>query len=81
MGYAATITSKGQITLPADLRAELGLGPGDKVYFLKGLDDQYRIVVRKPQKWNLEPMFVWDGPTVTIEMMDPGYRGEDEKPE
>ena len=31
---AATVTSKGQITIPKDIRAMLGLEPGDKVNFL-----------------------------------------------
>jgi antitoxin PrlF len=30
---AATITSKGQITIPAEIRAVLGLGAGDKIVF------------------------------------------------
>lgn len=29
----ATLTSKGQITIPADIRRELGLGPQDLVSF------------------------------------------------
>ena len=35
---AATITSKGQITIPKDIRAMLSLEPGDKVNFL--VDDE-----------------------------------------
>ena len=31
MTVSAKITSKGQITLPASLRKELGLKPGDRV--------------------------------------------------
>jgi AbrB family looped-hinge helix DNA binding protein len=34
----ATLTSKGQITLPAELRAQMGLRPGDKIDFRVGLD-------------------------------------------
>ena len=33
MSYHAKITSKGQITLPAELRAKLGLDQGDTVEF------------------------------------------------
>ncbi len=35
---AATITSKGQITIPKDVRSLLGLESGDKVSFI--VDDQ-----------------------------------------
>ena len=31
----ATMTSKGQMTLPKDVRDDLGLKPGDKIDFLK----------------------------------------------
>jgi len=31
----AKITSKGQITIPAEIRKDLGLGSGDKLAFLK----------------------------------------------
>lgn len=30
---AATVTSKGQITLPKEIRELLGVGPGDRVVF------------------------------------------------
>lgn len=33
MTYVSTITSKGQATIPADVRKELHLLPGDKVGF------------------------------------------------
>jgi antitoxin PrlF len=32
---SATVTSKGQITLPSELREEFGLKPGDKIEFYK----------------------------------------------
>lgn len=31
---SSTVTSKGQVTIPADLRRRLGLKTGDRVYFL-----------------------------------------------
>ncbi len=30
---SSTVTSKGQVTLPADFRRKLGLRPGDRVHF------------------------------------------------
>ena len=31
--YVATVTQKGQVTIPSELRRALGLKPGDKVAF------------------------------------------------
>ena len=31
MGYFTTVTSKGQVTLPAKLRKALGIQPGDRI--------------------------------------------------
>lgn len=41
----ATVTSKGQMTLPKDVRDDLGLRPGDKVEFIKR-DGRYVIMPR-----------------------------------
>jgi antitoxin PrlF len=35
MGIEAKITSKGQTTIPAEVREELGLQSGDKILFVK----------------------------------------------
>jgi antitoxin PrlF len=41
---AATITSKGQITIPVDVRNDLGVGTGDRLEFVKQENGQYCIV-------------------------------------
>jgi AbrB family looped-hinge helix DNA binding protein len=46
----ATVTSKGQITLPAELRAEFGIEQGDKVLFYKTLDGSLGVSIIKPRK-------------------------------
>jgi len=46
----STVTSKGQITLPVELRAEYGIEKGHKIYFLKGIDGQLEIKILKPEK-------------------------------
>ncbi|WP_082662235.1 AbrB/MazE/SpoVT family DNA-binding domain-containing protein [Terracidiphilus gabretensis] len=41
--YRSKITSKGQITLPAELRKALGVKPGEEVVFLPGENSSFRI--------------------------------------
>jgi AbrB family looped-hinge helix DNA binding protein len=41
----ATLTSKGQITLPVELRRRWDLRPGDQLDFL--LDDDQRVILKK----------------------------------
>jgi AbrB family looped-hinge helix DNA binding protein len=42
----AKITSKGQITLPIELRARLGLEPGDRVMFVEEANGTFTIRAR-----------------------------------
>jgi AbrB family looped-hinge helix DNA binding protein len=42
----AKITSKGQVTLPIELRARLGLEPGDRVMFIEQADGRFTIQAR-----------------------------------
>ncbi|MCP5396249.1 MAG: AbrB/MazE/SpoVT family DNA-binding domain-containing protein [Sphingomonadaceae bacterium] len=48
MKYESNMTSKGQVTIPKDLRDALGLKPGQKVGFELATDGTIRI--RKPDK-------------------------------
>ena len=41
--YKAKVTSKGQITLPAEVRKGLGLKAGEKVAFFEGLDGEFTV--------------------------------------
>lgn len=47
MTINSKITAKGQTTLPAEVRADLGVGPGDRVEYIKQSDGGY--TVRKAQ--------------------------------
>ena len=38
------VTSKGQITIPQDVREEYNINPGDKIYFLK---ENSKLILRK----------------------------------
>lgn len=50
----ATITSKGQMTLPKEVRDRLGLHPGDKIDFVFGTDGQ---LVIKPRTIHVQQLF------------------------
>lgn len=43
---SSTMTSKGQITIPKDVRADLGLEAGSTVLFVKVGEGSYRMVAR-----------------------------------
>jgi AbrB family looped-hinge helix DNA binding protein len=81
----AAVTSKGQITIPLEVRKKLGLKPGDRVRFIEGEHGEY---ILKPREESAEPKaeFVfkprtgtimdmlgcihWTGKPVTIEEMN-----------
>jgi len=44
MQKAAKITSKGQITVPHEIRRALGVGPGDKLLFEQKKSGEIRVV-------------------------------------
>ncbi len=71
MGYAAKITSKGQITLPAGLREELDLTPGDSIVFFTDLDGSARFAVRRRRPHRLPEPLAWSGAPLTVRDMDP----------
>lgn len=45
MGRVTSVTSKGQVTIPKDLREKMGLEPYDKVLFVE--DDEGEVRLRK----------------------------------
>ena len=70
----ATLTSKGQLTLPKVLRDELNLKPGDKVDFVRHDDGSFHI---RPVNTSARDLFgsfahLYKGPPVSIKEMDEG---------
>lgn len=63
----ATVTSKGQITIPAPVRAALGLEPGSRVEAGKG---QYLIVAATDEVQSLKGMLRRPRSAVSIEQMN-----------
>jgi AbrB family looped-hinge helix DNA binding protein len=66
----AKMTSKGQITVPKDVRLKLGLKPGDRIRFLIEADGRVRFM---PAKRDISDLFgILPKPTraLSIEEMD-----------
>jgi AbrB family looped-hinge helix DNA binding protein len=53
----ATLTSKGQITIPASVRATLGVETGDQVEFVEVADGRYEVFAATRSVTALKGMF------------------------
>ena len=67
---SSKVTSKGQITLPVEMRTEYGIETGDEIVFFRGLDNRPSFYVRQMRGGPIEPLSHWDGPPVTVAEMD-----------
>ncbi len=68
---AATITSKGQITIPAQVRAALGVDAGDRIEFVEVGKGEFNIVAATRSVKELNGLFHRKGrKPVSIEEMD-----------
>ncbi len=66
----ATVTSKGQITIPAAVRASLGLRPGDRVEFVELPDGNFELIPATRSVQTLKGFFgPPPAPAVTIDEM------------
>jgi antitoxin PrlF len=66
----ATVTSKGQITIPADVRQALQVEAGDRVEFLEVEPGRFEVVAATRSVMELKGMFGKAGKTVSIEEMN-----------
>jgi AbrB family looped-hinge helix DNA binding protein len=66
----ATMTSKGQLTIPADVRRKLRLRAGDKVRFEDAEDGSVRLVRKGGDIREAKGMFGPADRTVTLEEMN-----------
>jgi antitoxin PrlF len=69
---SASVTSKGQITIPIEVREDLGLKTGDRVSFIKDEKGEYIFRPKTGSIMSLKGMFKWAGRPVTIEEMNEG---------
>ncbi len=66
----ATVTSKGQITIPAPVRAALGLEAGSRIEFVEVEKGQYLIVAAIDEVQSLKGMLRKPHSPVSIEQMN-----------
>jgi antitoxin PrlF len=66
---AATITSKGQITLPKPLRDKLNLATGDRIDFVEAADGRFTLVPIKRSIKSLQGCIARPKTPLTIEAM------------
>ncbi len=66
----ATITSKGQVTIPKDVRTRLGVGTGDRVEFVEIQDGVFQIVAATQDVQVLKGIVSKPKKPVTIEEMN-----------
>jgi AbrB family looped-hinge helix DNA binding protein len=66
----ATMTSKGQITIPIKIRKALGLGTGDKIDFVEIENGRVAMIPRTGSIMDLKGCFPKLGYVPTIEEMD-----------
>jgi antitoxin PrlF len=52
----ATITSKGQITIPSSIRSDLHIVPGDRIEFVKVSEGRYEVVAATKDITSLKGM-------------------------
>jgi len=64
--HSSALTIKGQVTIPADIRKQLGLQPGDKVGFL--VEDDHVVLYRKES--NIEAAFGICHPKTSASLKD-----------
>ncbi|MCU7960140.1 MAG: AbrB/MazE/SpoVT family DNA-binding domain-containing protein [gamma proteobacterium symbiont of Bathyaustriella thionipta] len=66
----ATITSKGQITLPKALRDQLHLSAGDRIEFILEKNNVVRLMPHLASVKNLKGMLPKPAHSVSLEQMD-----------
>ncbi len=65
----SVLTSKGQVTIPASVRAALGVGTGDRIEFVEAENGQFAIMTATKSIRGLKGLIQAEGP-VSIEEMN-----------
>lgn len=68
--YRATVTSKGQITIPVEVREALGVDKGTEILFVRLKNGNFELRPVTGSILDLEGIIPYDGPPVSIEEMN-----------
>ena len=66
----ATITSKGQVTIPLVVRKDMDLQPGSKLEFIPDADGTWRVLKRKRSLVEFAGIVKWADEPVSIDEMN-----------
>lgn len=66
----ATVTSKGQITIPLEIRERFGIHTGTRVHFFVNDDETIEFAPASRSIRELAGMIDYEGPAVSIDQMD-----------
>ncbi len=69
----AMITSKSQVTIPAEVRKNLHVGPGDRIEFVKVADGHYEIIAATRNVSEIKGM-IKTNRTVSLDDMNKAIR-------
>lgn len=72
---ASTVTSKGQITVPSEVRRALGLRSGSRVNFVRTDSGAYELVPETRSVASLKGIVTGEARPVTLGEMDEAIRG------
>lgn len=75
----ATLTSKGQVTIPAAVRAGLGVETGDRVEFVEVAPGRYEVVAATLPVTALKGIVTKPRKSVSIEQMNAAIRAHSAK--
>ena len=70
----ATITSKGQITIPVEVRREMGVSVGDRVDFVRMEDGHFAVVPASHSVKSLKGVLKRPSKPVSLEAMQKAIR-------
>jgi AbrB family looped-hinge helix DNA binding protein len=66
----AAVTSKGQITIPVEVRKKLGIKAGDRVRFIEGEHGEFILKPKTGSIKDLKGFARWTGKPVSIKEMN-----------